>query len=163
MALFSALSRDLSSENMQGLLDLQKTDSSNGDANEIEFSSLIPEVTDEIQKQSVSKLRSVLGNKVLESHKDYDLLRFIKARNYDITNAASMYNEMLEIRKQFGSDQSDFMQTHTPMDAFINHYPFGLLGYDKEGCPVAYDFPGRVDVKGFSLAMSELEFSKQVQ
>ena len=39
----------------------------------------------------------------------------------------------------------------------------GLCGHDKDGYPVAYEFPGLIDVKGFDSSMTNEEFVTQVR
>ena len=154
------LARDYKS-NIQNLLQT-KLELRNKLSPEEVNSILNPEITDDFQLSCVIKFRELLADKVMESHSNQDLLRFLKARNFNLDQTISMYEEMLEIRSKFGLVEPDFLLSHTPLEAFMNHYPFGLLGKCKEGYPIVYDFPGRVDVKGFALAISDDEFAKQV-
>ena len=39
----------------------------------------------------------------------------------------------------------------------------GLCGHDKDGYPIAYEFPGLIDVKGFDSSMTNEEFVTQVR
>ena len=110
----------------------------------------------------VGQLKEKLGGKVLSSHNDHDLTRFLKARNLKVDDAVKMYNDMIECRNHVGVDQPGFLESHQPREVFLNHYPTGQLGYDKDGCPITYEFPGRIDMRGFGLAISDDDFLKQV-
>ncbi|XP_032112781.1 SEC14-like protein 4 isoform X2 [Sapajus apella] len=106
------------------------------------------------QQEALSRFRENLQDLLprVPNADDYFLLRWLRARDFDLQKSEDMLRRHMEFRKQ---QDLDNILSWQPPEVIRLYDSGGLCGYDYEGCPVYFNIIGSLDPKGLLLSASK--------
>ncbi|KAL7635635.1 UNVERIFIED_CONTAM: hypothetical protein RMT77_013452 [Armadillidium vulgare] len=112
------------------------------------------------EEEILKEFRERIGDKVpLHLNSDFELSKWLIARNFNINKAETMLLKHLEWRKEYNIDN---ILEWTPPEVLRKYCPGGLAGYDKDGAPVVIIPIGSMDVRGVKASSSNEDILKYI-
>ncbi|XP_055653474.1 SEC14-like protein 2 isoform X2 [Falco peregrinus] len=100
-------------------------------------------------------LKDVLPS--LPSQDDYFLLKWLRARCFDLPKSEAMLRKHVEVRKHMDADNIIAWEAPEVIKKYMSG---GMCGYDREGCPIWYEIIGPLDAKGLLFSASKQDLLK---
>eukprot|EP00357_Protocruzia_adherens_P033659 CAMPEP_0115035046 /NCGR_PEP_ID=MMETSP0216-20121206/41144_1 /TAXON_ID=223996 /ORGANISM="Protocruzia adherens, Strain Boccale" /LENGTH=317 /DNA_ID=CAMNT_0002414309 /DNA_START=167 /DNA_END=1120 /DNA_ORIENTATION=- len=101
-------------------------------------------------EQSLKEFRETITNEDILPKKfdqDWTLLRFLRARNFDMKKTLEMWRNFINWRKEFGVDDIAENFDFHEKDAVKENYPHGYHKTDKLGRPIYIERLGSMNIK----------------
>ncbi|XP_039188544.1 SEC14-like protein 2 [Crotalus tigris] len=93
----------------------------------------------------------------LPAQDDYYLLKWLRARCFDLQKSEAMLRKHVQLRKYFDSDH---IKEWKAPEVIQKYMAGGTCGFDREGCPVQYEIVGTLDPKGLLYSASKQDLLK---
>ncbi|CAL8318321.1 unnamed protein product [Lota lota] len=110
----------------------------------------------EILSEFRERVRDILP--ALPAHHDHYLLRWLRARGFNVSKSEVMIRKHVEFRRKMRVDT--IISDWDPPEVIKKYVSGGMCGYDREGSPVWYDVIGPLDPKGLLLSATKQDFLK---
>nr|XP_023024344.1 SEC14-like protein 4 [Leptinotarsa decemlineata] len=91
-------------------------------------------ILDDDQKFALMKFRRTVADVLQAHHDDHFLLRWLRARNWNLEAAEKMLRQSMKWRQQWEVDGA--LKEWKPPDVITLYHPSGTTGFDKDGAPV---------------------------
>ncbi|KAM6986440.1 SEC14-like protein 2 [Aplochiton taeniatus] len=95
----------------------------------------------------------------LPAQHDQYLLRWLRARSFNVEKSEAMLRKHLVFRRHMSADT--IITDWKPPEVIEKYVSGGMCGYDREGSPIWYDLVGPLDPKGLMLSTSKQSFMKK--
>ncbi|XP_021368391.1 SEC14-like protein 2 isoform X2 [Mizuhopecten yessoensis] len=103
------------------------------------------------QQSTLNTFRNQVQDVLKPDHDDNFLLRWLRARNFDLTKSEEMLRNSLIWREKHNVDT--ILEDFESPDVVKKYFTGGTSGFDKEGCPIWVDPLGRLDFKGLMASV----------
>lgn len=115
-----------------------------------------PELPDD-QRFALMKFRRSVADIIKPEHDDYYLLRWLRARKWNVEAAEKMLRTSLKTRAMWNVDNIDKWDCPKVL---IDYTPSGVVGFDKEGSPIIICSFAGMDMWGMLHCVTKFEFQK---
>ncbi|KAJ7309541.1 hypothetical protein JRQ81_007589 [Phrynocephalus forsythii] len=112
------------------------------------------------QEEALAKFRENIQDilPVLPVQDDYYLLKWLRARCFDLQKSEAMLRKHVEYRKNIGADS--IMEWKVP-EVIEKYMTGGRCGFDRDGCPIWYEIIGPLDARGLLFSASKQDLIKK--
>lgn len=114
----------------------------------------------EEEKVALVALRELIPDVLTERHNfdnDYQLIKWLRARKFNVTKAAKMIRQHLIFIDTY---DLDLIYRWQIPEVFEKYLPYGIFGQDRMCRPVQYLFFGQMDMAGLSQCGSVNDFRR---
>lgn len=111
-----------------------------------------------VQEQRLNQFRENLKDVLKPEHDDAFLLRWLRARRFDLSKSEKMLRDHFEFRIKYDCD--NIQTSWKPPEVLDKYMIGGLFGEDRDGHPVWYDPYGCLDTKGIFYSCTRQDFVK---
>ncbi|XP_052799680.1 SEC14-like protein 2 isoform X1 [Mya arenaria] len=111
------------------------------------------------QENALQEFRKAVSDSIKPKHDDHYLLRWLRARDFDVKKAEKMHSEALEWRAALGADT--ILETYQEIPVIEKYRTGGVLGRDKSGCPIYIDPYGLIDIKGLLRSAKKIDLMRK--
>ncbi|XP_060077261.1 SEC14-like protein 2 [Ylistrum balloti] len=105
------------------------------------------------QELALATFRNKVQDVLRQEHDDRFLLRWLKARKFDLNKSEEMLRNSLSWREKNNVDT--ILDDFESPDVLKKYFTGGTSGFDKEGCPIWVDPLGRLDFKGLMASANQ--------
>ncbi|XP_042661567.1 SEC14-like protein 2 isoform X3 [Tyto alba] len=111
------------------------------------------------QAEALAQFRENLQDVLpsLPSQDDYFLLKWLRARCFDLPKSEAMLRKHVEVRKHMDADNIIAWEAPEVIKKYMSG---GMCGYDREGSPIWYEIIGPLDAKGLLFSASKQDLLK---
>ncbi|KAL4223180.1 hypothetical protein ACF0H5_016652 [Mactra antiquata] len=111
------------------------------------------------QEETLGKFREAVKDVVKPTQGDQFLLRWLRARYFDLKKSEAMLREAVKWRKEIGADT--ILDDYKELEVIEKYRTGGILGFDKTGCPIYIDPYGLVDMKGLLRSVKKQDIMRK--
>lgn len=109
------------------------------------------------ERFALMKFRRTMSDGGQRQFDDFYLLRWLKARNFNVEAAEKMLRASLKWREEWEVEK---LKEWEPPEIFQKYYPCGIPGFDKEGSPVIIVPFAGLDMWGMMHTVTKADFIK---
>ncbi|BFZ04645.1 hypothetical protein BsWGS_07684 [Bradybaena similaris] len=109
------------------------------------------------ETQALKQFKDKLSD-LLTTEDDHTLLKWLKARNYDVAKAEAMFRTSMAYREKMKVDT--LLTDYEPPEVLKKYMSGGKCGHDKEGSPIRVELFGHLDMKGLMYSARKVDMEK---
>lgn len=109
------------------------------------------------QKTLLQQFKLSLKDELKTEHDDDFVLRWLRAREWDLKKSEKMLRDSIDWRKRYETDR--ILSWNVP-EVLKKYAPGGYYGVDKNGIPIWYELLGRADPRGLLFSASKKDVVK---
>lgn len=115
------------------------------------------------EQEKIDQFRDRVKDIIKPDCDDFDLRKWLKARNFDLNKAEQMFRNSVAFKEKM-KVETLLAEYDTP-EVIKKYLTGGFCGHDKEGSPIRVELYGHLDMKGImaSVRKSDLEKTKLLQ